>query len=172
MARRTWAAKSSSKGSGDLPHQPSTDSLGLLRTRTFAVEVRADNPTGRIRAGMIARVHLTREVIADAIMVPLEVLTPLGTDGEPVYAVYVVADGRASRRVVSISLLRGQQAQVLPAPGQVGLQPGDHLIVKGHRSVSEGQKVHQLPNPQASSRPTTEPAVKAAAAPLAREAGP
>jgi len=128
------------------------------RTRTFAVEVRVDNPAGRIRAGMIARVHLTREVLADAILVPLEVLTPLGTDGEPLYAVYVVADGKATRRVVRVGMLRGQQVQVLSADGHEGLTAGDELIVKGHRLVSEGQKVEVLPNPQDAERPDVEAA--------------
>lgn len=109
------------------------------RTRTFSVEVRLPNPGRDIRPGMIATVRLLRQVLRDAIMIPLDAVIPL----ENGYEVYVVNASRAHRREVSLGLIRGRQVQALgPAnPAAPPLMPGDRLIVQGQRLVGEGQLV-------------------------------
>ena len=55
--------------------------------------------------------------------------------GEP-WAVYLVTDGQATRRDVTIGRKTGLHAQVL-----AGLEPGDEVIVHPSDAVSEGAKV-------------------------------
>jgi len=55
--------------------------------------------------------------------------------GEP-WAVYLVSDGRATRRDVTIGRKTGLHAQVL-----AGLEPGDEVIVHPSDAVSEGTEV-------------------------------
>ena len=101
-------------------------------TKTFLVRTVIDNPFGDIRPGMIARVAFVRRVIADALLAPLFALVDKG--GERL--VFVEKDGVAQSRTVSIGVIEGDRVQITS-----GLNPGDHLIVKGHTEVEDGMKV-------------------------------
>ncbi|MGD9300764.1 MAG: efflux RND transporter periplasmic adaptor subunit [Desulfobacterales bacterium] len=101
-------------------------------TKTFLVRSIIDNPDHDIRPGMIGRVAFVRRVIADAVAVPLFALVDKG--GERI--VFVEKDGVAASRTVSIGIIEGDRVQVVG-----GLDPGDHLIVKGHTEVEDGMKV-------------------------------
>ena len=77
--------------------------------RTLDVEVEIDNPSGRLRPGMSARLELPREVIEDAVSVPLDALIEL----EDQQVVYVIEDGRAVHRVVDTGpVLAGDEVVV------------------------------------------------------------
>ena len=101
---------------------------------------------------MIVNVSLLRQTLRDAMMIPLEAVVPL-EDG---YEVYVNHDGRAERRRVSLGLIQGVLVQALSVPaddtsfraGELGLQPGERLIVKGHRGVGQNQRVAETASPQ------------------------
>jgi membrane fusion protein (multidrug efflux system) len=95
-----------------------------------------------LRSGRIVRVRLTRRVLTDVIMIPLQAVIPLDEE----QAVYVVANGTAQRRVVELGFMKGWQVQV-----RRGLSAGDRLIVSGHRFVAPGQPVSEQP-------PTSQPA--------------
>jgi membrane fusion protein (multidrug efflux system) len=101
-------------------------------TKTFLVRTVIENPLADIRPGMIARVVFVRRVIADALMAPLFALVDKG--GERL--VFVEKDGVAQSRTVSIGVIEGDRVQITS-----GLNPGDHLIVKGHTQVEDGMKV-------------------------------
>ena len=101
-------------------------------TKTFLVRSIIDNPDHDIRPGMIGRVAFVRQVIADAVAVPLFALVDKG--GERI--VFVEKDGLAESRIISIGVIEGDRVQVVN-----GLNPGDHLIVKGHTEVEDGMKV-------------------------------
>jgi membrane fusion protein (multidrug efflux system) len=101
-------------------------------TKTFLVRSIIDNPDHDIRPGMIGRVAFVRRVIADAVAVPLFALVDKG--GERI--VFVEKDGVAASRTISIGVIEGDRVQVVG-----GLDPGDHLIVKGHTEVEDGMKV-------------------------------
>jgi membrane fusion protein (multidrug efflux system) len=81
---------------------------------------------------MIGRVAFVRQVIADAIAVPIFTLIDRG--GERI--VFVEKDGVAESRTISIGVIEGDRVQITS-----GLNPGDHLIVKGHTEVEDGMKV-------------------------------
>jgi membrane fusion protein (multidrug efflux system) len=103
------------------------------RTRTTRVEITVDNRDRALRSGQIVRARLTRRILQGVIMIPLASVIPL----EHGKAVYVVGPGdTAQRRDVSLGFLKGRSVRVL-----AGLDPGDRLIVSGHRYVGPGQPV-------------------------------
>ena len=99
----------------------------------------------RLHSGQIVRVVLTRRVLRDVLMIPLEAVIPL----EEGYVVYVAdAKGRAERREVTLGLIRGRSVQAVD-----GLAAGDLLIVEGHRFIGPDQPINivarQTDTPQA-----------------------
>ncbi len=102
-------------------------------TRTTRIEVTVPNPDYRLRSGQIVKVRLTRQVLNDVILIPLDSVIPLENGHE----VYVVdSQNQAQRRNVRLGFIRGRSVQVLD-----GLADGDRLIVAGQRYVSAGQAV-------------------------------
>ena len=101
-------------------------------TKTFLVRSVIDNPGHDIRPGMIGRVAFVRRVIADAIVAPLFAIVDKG--GERI--VFVEKDGVVQSRTISIGVIEGDRVQITN-----GLNPGDHLIVKGQTEVEDGMKV-------------------------------
>jgi membrane fusion protein (multidrug efflux system) len=107
--------------------------LADSKTRTTRTEITLDNRQRLLRSGQIVNVHLTRRVLKDAILVPLLAVIPM-EDGK---AVYVANSSQARRRQVELGIIRGDQVQITS-----GLEPGDKLIIAGHRFVAPGQKVN------------------------------
>jgi len=103
-----------------------------MQTRTSRVEITVDNRKRQLRCGRILRASLTRRMLPDAIIIPLAAVIPL----ESGKAVYVVVDGKAKRRKVTLELMTDWKVRVLE-----GLKGGDMLIVKGHRYVSPDEPV-------------------------------
>lgn len=106
------------------------------RTRSTRMEIKLANPDNILRSGQIVRARLTRQILENAIMIPLLAVIPM----ENGYAVYVVEDSKAQRREVQIGIVRGDRVQIAQ-----GLQPGDQLIVAGHRFVAPDQNVNVVP---------------------------
>jgi membrane fusion protein (multidrug efflux system) len=103
------------------------------KTRTTRVEIVVDNSQQLLRSGQFVGVRLTRRVLKDEILIPLEAVIPLESGRE----VYVVEDGKAQSRLVALGILRGRSVQVTD-----GLRPGDKLITTGQRYVGPGQRVN------------------------------
>ena len=110
--------------------------LADSKTRTTRTEITLDNRQRLLRSGQIVNVRLTRRVLKDAILVPLLAVIPM-EDGK---AVYVVNSSQAKRRNVKLGIIKGDQVQI-----ESGLEPGDKLIIAGHRFVAPGQKVNIVP---------------------------
>lgn len=106
--------------------------VGDLATRTYSVEITVPNPSREILPSMITRVRIVRQEIPDAITVPLFSVIPKGD----FKAVFVEKDGRAEERQVKLGILDNNRVQILD-----GLRPHDHLIVEGHRELSDGEAV-------------------------------
>ncbi|MFC1833619.1 efflux RND transporter periplasmic adaptor subunit [Thermodesulfobacteriota bacterium] len=101
-------------------------------TKTFKVRVVVDNPYGKIRPGMIARVSFLRRVIPNALTAPLFAIMDRG--GERI--IFVEKDGIAHARTVEVGVVDQESAQI-----KSGLQPGENLIVTGQREIEEGMRV-------------------------------
>jgi len=107
--------------------------LADAQTRSTPMEIKLDNRDQQLRCGQIVHVHLTRRVLEDALMIPLEAVIPM----EDSKAVYLVNSTETQRREVDLGIIQGDRVQV-----RKGLQAGDRLIIEGHRLVAPGQKVN------------------------------
>jgi membrane fusion protein (multidrug efflux system) len=102
-------------------------------TRTTPIELTLDNAGGALHAGMIVRCRISRRTLSDVVMIPLASVIPL----ENGRVVYVVEEGKAQRREVTLGMIRGTEVQILQ-----GLDANDLLIVTGQRLVGPGQQVN------------------------------
>jgi membrane fusion protein (multidrug efflux system) len=107
--------------------------LADQQTRSTRMEITLANEQGLLQSGQIVRVRLTRRILEDAILIPLLAVIPM----ENSQAVYVVNSSQAQRREVKLGLIKGDRIQI-----RRGLEPGDRLIIAGHRFVAPGQKVN------------------------------
>jgi len=101
----------------------------------YELELEVPNPGGEVLPGMFARVDVVKRTVEDALSVPIYAVITQG--GQQV--VYVEKDGVASKRAVTIGILERWSVQVTQ-----GLEPGDRVIVVGHRSVGEGQPLNVI----------------------------
>jgi len=107
--------------------------LANQQTRSTRMEITVENKQALLRSGQIVRARLTRQVLQDAILIPLLAVIPM----ENTNAVYIVNSSQAQRREVELGIIKGDRVLVTR-----GLTPGDWLIVAGHRFVAPGQKVN------------------------------
>jgi RND family efflux transporter MFP subunit len=102
-------------------------------THTFEVRIRLENAGGAIKAGAFARVSLVRESLESAVLVPI---TSVRRDGDETPFAFVVEDGKALRKDVTLGEQVGSRVLVVK-----GLAPGDVLVTAGHEDLLDGQKV-------------------------------
>ena len=107
------------------------------QTRSTSMEITLPNEEGFLRSGQIVRVYLTRQILKDAILIPLLAVIPM----EEGTAVYVVNSTKAQRCEVELGIIKEDRVHVIS-----GLEPGDKLITSGHRFVAPEQKVNVVEN--------------------------
>jgi len=98
-------------------------------SNSFRTEITVRNPDHAIKGGMIAEVQLERGIRKNVVVVALA--TIVNRKGE--HVVFVVKGERAERRVVAIEPVSSHQAVILS-----GLEPGEQMVVEGHRSLEDG----------------------------------
>jgi membrane fusion protein (multidrug efflux system) len=103
--------------------------------RTFPAEIEIDNSKEELRPGMIVRVFLVRRIFENAVVVPRDAV--LERDSGTV--LFVLADDRAKLRQVKTGPSESGRIVVLD-----GLEPGEVLIVSGHRNLVDGQRVRRV----------------------------
>lgn len=101
--------------------------------RLYNLEIKVDNPNGRILPDMFVRVSIIKNQDPDGIAVPMYSLVTLNKK----IGVYVEADKRVSFRPVSPGFQDGWKTQI-----PQGLNPGEHIVVVGHRIIKDGEKVN------------------------------
>ncbi|MBW1723207.1 MAG: efflux RND transporter periplasmic adaptor subunit, partial [Deltaproteobacteria bacterium] len=101
-------------------------------SRTLRVVIRLDNPGGKLRPGLVARVEIPEGVKAPALWVPLDALFDLGSAPY----LFVVKNGKALKRLVRTGDITGPEVEILE-----GLSPGDQVVIAGGEYLSDGQKV-------------------------------
>ncbi len=112
----------------------SIDSRVDMTTRSVIVRALLANDDGALKPGMFLNVSLANDE-RDALVIPEEALTP---EAEKQY-VYVVEDGRASRREVRIGGRRPGTVEILS-----GLRAGERVIVEGTQKVRDGAAVRAI----------------------------
>ena len=105
--------------------------------RLFDLELMVPNPDGQILPGMFARVELVKNVFDNALVIPLYAVI---NQGEQRF-VFVEVNGKAEKRQVEVGMLVDWQIHVVS-----GLEPGDRLVIVGHRLLEEGQVVDVVQN--------------------------
>lgn len=110
-----------------------------LASRTFVVKVRVSNPDGVLRPGMFARGAIVTETRAAVLRIPQAAV--LRTSGRPI--IFVVKDGRAIRREVSLGDQQGGFVEI-----SAGVADGEQVVVEGHEALTDSQPV----TPRASAR--------------------
>jgi membrane fusion protein (multidrug efflux system) len=117
-------------------------------TATFGVRIRVTETGGLLRPGMFARVAIVYERKPDALQIPRTAL--LDGDGPP--KVFVVHDGKAAERAVSLGLSNGAMIEVVE-----GLKDGEQVVVVGQGAVKPGAAVRivNAPARPAAVTPTT-----------------
>ncbi|HUP19734.1 MAG TPA: efflux RND transporter periplasmic adaptor subunit [Gemmatimonadota bacterium] len=101
-------------------------------TRTFEATATYSNPDLAVRPGAYAEVQLTTEVHADAPVVPEPALVTEGADNW----VYVVVDGKAERRRVTVGSRVDGRVEIAD-----GVRPGEVVIVAGQHGLPDGAPV-------------------------------
>ncbi|MCX7015102.1 MAG: efflux RND transporter periplasmic adaptor subunit [Candidatus Sumerlaeota bacterium] len=102
-------------------------------TRAFQVDVRLDNPDGRLHPGMFARVDIVTAIRRDAIAVPRGTLQKRNN----LDVVFLAGDdGYSIMRAVKLGIENPDEIEVTE-----GLREGDRLIVMGHETLQDHVKV-------------------------------
>ena len=102
------------------------------QAHVYRLELRIPNQDHHILPGMFVRADIVKEVRAQALAVPL--FSVISRNKEQF--VYLEENGAARKKTVQTGFLEGWQVLITD-----GLQAGDKVIVEGHRSVEDGQKV-------------------------------
>jgi membrane fusion protein (multidrug efflux system) len=101
-------------------------------SRTVKAEIAIKNPGMKIRPGMYARARINIKHHVKAIVIPTTAIIERETGS----MVFVMENGQASARQVSVELDMGETSSV-----KSGLSFGDKLIVAGQHSVAQGSSV-------------------------------
>ncbi|MFZ2602811.1 MAG: efflux RND transporter periplasmic adaptor subunit, partial [Candidatus Omnitrophota bacterium] len=103
-----------------------------LSTRSTPIEIVVDNPEKKLCSGMFAKVNL---VIAEHKNVPV-VLKEAIMGKEPDLYVYLVENGKAILRKITLGIHQGQVYEV-----ESGLKDGDSVVIMGQQKLYEGAQV-------------------------------
>ncbi|HQU71082.1 MAG: efflux RND transporter periplasmic adaptor subunit [Calditrichaeota bacterium] len=101
-------------------------------TRSFRALVDIDNPNGIFRPGMFARLNVVVDSRENTIVIPREII--LARREGP--TVYIVDNGAASRRVLTLGLENPYFVEV-----ESGLKEGDRVVTKGFETLRNRSRV-------------------------------
>lgn len=107
-------------------------------TRSIAARAQLDNPDGRLRPGMFARVTLVVERRSQALLIPEQALLARGNKAY----VYAVESGKAVETEIEIGQRRPGEVEVLK-----GLSAGQTIIVSGLQRIANGSPVQSAAKP-------------------------
>jgi RND family efflux transporter MFP subunit len=101
-------------------------------TRTAQIEVEIQNPTTRLKPGMYARVNLTIEQRANALVVPANAVI----DREGQRGVFLANDNVAAFRPVQIGIEDSARVEILS-----GVTEKDQVITTGAAALQDGDRI-------------------------------
>ncbi len=102
------------------------------QTRTVTVETVVNNPGGELRSGQFVEMELITQRQPNGLTVPSSAVVTF----EDNQAVWVVNGETATRKLVTLGMISGDNIQILR-----GLQPGDAVITTGHHKLIENAAV-------------------------------
>lgn len=106
-------------------------------TRTSNVEIELDNEAagGRLRPGMFGQTFIVEREVRGALVLPESAV--VGREGKEF--VFVVKDGTAVRREITIGIETADEVQVTS-----GLSEGEEVIIFGGKNLAGGEKVEVM----------------------------
>ncbi len=103
-----------------------------VRNGTFRATAFIDNRSGELAPGMFARFSITYDRHVNALVIPRDAL--IQEDDQT--SVYVVADGKVTRRTIQVGI---ESSEVVEVVG--GLAGDEEVVVTGQSSLRDGSKV-------------------------------
>lgn len=105
--------------------------------RLYNLELEIDNSASDIFAGMFIRADVVKSQIHETLAVPFYSVISRSNE----HYVYVEEDGIAHKRNVELGIMEQWMVQIT-----AGLQPGDMVLIEGHRDVEDGQSINVIKN--------------------------
>jgi membrane fusion protein (multidrug efflux system) len=135
-----------------------------VATRTVLLRAKVPNQDQRLRPGMFARVKLTLETRAAALVVPEEAIVPKGEN----FIVFKIEGGKAQAAPVKLGKRTPGQVEIVE-----GLSEGDSVVTDGVQKLRPGAPVMVLAGmaPAAAKAPDGAAAPATAPAPVAEKTG-
>jgi len=109
------------------------DPVVELPGRTILIKARVPNPEHRLQAGMFIEARLATDIRPNAVVVPEDALLPV----QGSTYVWVIKDGKADRRQVSLGVRTAGWAEIQGG----GVQAGDQVVVGGLERLFPGATV-------------------------------
>ncbi|MDQ2747072.1 MAG: efflux RND transporter periplasmic adaptor subunit, partial [Acidobacteriota bacterium] len=103
-------------------------------SRTLTVEAEVDNGDGLLKPGQFATVRITQSETKPTVMIPASAVK---TEGEA-NSVFVVKDGRAEQRTVTLGTLENDKIEV-----KQGVQENEAVVTANLNQVFDGVQVRQ-----------------------------
>jgi RND family efflux transporter MFP subunit len=101
--------------------------------RLYNLEIKVNNPDGQILPDMFVRVEVVKQQEPRGLAVPIYSLVTV----DKKTGVYVEKEGVVHFRPVKTGFMDGWKTQVAE-----GLEPGENVVVVGHRIIENGERVH------------------------------
>lgn len=102
------------------------------KTHTFTLKISPEDDDSQLKGGMFADVSLLTEEHTGALLIPRSAVRRADNDT----TVFVVQDGQATARPVTLGLEQGDKVEVL-----AGLTAGEDVVVAGQAALSDGSRV-------------------------------
>jgi membrane fusion protein (multidrug efflux system) len=107
---------------------PSPDTTARL----YKMELEIDNTSRAVLPGMFIRADIVKRTIPDAIVIPF--YSVISRNNE--HFVFIEENGMAKKRIVELGIMEKWMVEI-----KSGLNVGDRLIIEGHRSIENDQKI-------------------------------
>lgn len=100
--------------------------------RLYRLELELDNSKGDIFSGMFIRANVIKQTVENAVSVPLYSVITRNNE----QFVFIAQNDVVKKQPVKLGIIEKWQVQVIE-----GLQPGDKVVIEGHREVEDGQQI-------------------------------
>jgi membrane fusion protein, multidrug efflux system len=100
--------------------------------RLYRLELELDNPEHLILPGMFVRADIVKKSSDQALYIPFYSIISRNNE----QYVFVEKDGAAEKRNVTTGIMEEWMVEITE-----GLEPGERVVVEGHRDVEDGRKV-------------------------------
>ena len=100
--------------------------------RLYRLELELDNPGHTILPGMFVRADIVKQSSKEALAIPFYSIISRNDE----QYIFVENGGVVEKRAVKTGIMEGWMIEIIE-----GLEPGEHVVVEGHRDVEDGRKV-------------------------------